>query len=164
MASFDFTSFIIGVLLGLILMLVLIWVAYFTRSFIFTYCQSSCPTCAGASYYNNPGDALANNTPLNEILFVDNGKMLYKRIPKTKECTPDHGQTVHMTYPQYCTFSGSGVSGTWKQTAFNSNIYKPIDGTIGPTITTSGDCIPAPGMPVDKGVPILRWDVNPPSD
>ncbi|CAH6418159.1 Hypothetical protein HVR_LOCUS34 [uncultured virus] len=150
----------------MIIMLLLIWIAYFTRSFIFTYCPTTSKTCGGADYYNNPGDALANGAQLNEILFLnEKNELLYKRVPRTTDCTPGTGQTVDMVFPQYCAFSGpSGVSGTWKETAFNSNIYKPVDGTVGPTITTTKDCQPAPGLVVDKGTPLLRWDANPPSD
>ena len=66
-----------------------------------------------------------------------------------------------MTYPQYCEFSGTGgTTGIWKETAFNSNIYNPY-GFVGPTVTTTGDCTPAPGSQVVSGVPLLRWDANP---
>jgi len=166
MASFDFISFVIGLLLGAIIMLLLVWIAYFTRSFLFTYCPTQARACSGADYYNNPGDALANGANINDILFLnDQDQMYYNRVPRTTSCVPESNQIVHIVYPQYCSFSTTGgVSGTWKETAFNSNIYTPSNGVPGPTITTSGDCDPAPGSPVDSGVPILRWDTNPISD
>lgn len=163
MAAFDFTSFIIGVLLGMLVMLVLVWVAYFTRSFLFTYCATQALPCAGAEYYNDPGDALATNPQLeaNDILFLNSDDLLlYKRVQKTSACTPQSNQTVVMTYPQYCSFSNTGTSGaTWRETAFNSNIYKPY-GFAGPTIVTDGNCIPSPGLPVSQGIPLVKWDAN----
>lgn len=166
MGNFEFISFIIGLLLGAIIMLLMVWIAYFTRTFIFTYCPTTSRTCGGADYYNNPGDALGNGAQINDILFInERDELLYKRVPKTGDCTPGVGQTIVMMYPQYCTFTGTGgVSGTWKETAFNSNLYKPVDGTIGPTITTTNNCQPAPGFIVDNGSPILRWDAIPPSN
>jgi hypothetical protein len=164
MANFDFASFIIGLILGMIIMLILVWIAYFTRSFLFTYCPTQARPCAGADYYNDPGDALANNPQItvSEILFLnDQDEMFYRRVPKTSDCTPEGNQIVHMVYPQYCSFTGTGGStGTWRETAFNSNIYQP-DGFSGATIVSAGNCTPSPGAPLSSGVPLLEWDPNP---
>jgi hypothetical protein len=164
MASFDFISFAIGLLLGMIIMLLLVWIAYYTRSFIFSYCPTQARPCGGADYYNDPGDALANNPQITvaDILFLnDENIMYYNRVPKNTDCTPESNQIVQMIYPQYCSFATSaGKTGTWRETVFNSNIYKP-DGFTGPTIVTDGNCTPAPGSPVATGVPLLQWDTNP---
>lgn len=145
-------------------MLILVWIAYFTRSFIFTYCPTQARRCGGSDYYNNPGDALANYPKLNvsEILFLnDEDKMFYRRVPKNTDCVPEGNQIVTILYPQYCSFSNTGgVSGTWRETAFNSNIYVPY-GFSGPTISTDGNCEPSAGQPVENGVPLLKWDPNP---
>ena len=164
MASFDFVSFIIGVLLGMILMLLLVWIAYFTRSFLFTYCPNQARPCGGADYYNDPGDALAHysNITVGEILFLnDNNEMFYRRVPKSTDCVTEATDLVYMKFPQYCRFSSTGgVSETWRETAFNSNIY--TSNTMpGGRIVTDGNCDPSPGQMVDSGVPILRWDQNP---
>ena len=166
MASFDFISFVIGVLIGAIITLILIWAAYFTRSFLFTYCATESSLCAGADYFNNPGDALANGANINDILFLnDQNELFYDRVPRTGDCTPESNQIVNILYPQYCSFSTTGgVSGTWKETSFNSNIYKPANGIPGPTITTTGNCIPTSGSSVETGIPLIRWDANPISD
>lgn len=164
MAAFDFTSFFIGVLLGAIITLLFIWIGYFTRSFIFTYCPSSARACSGADYYNDPGDALSNNPQVTvaDILFLnDVNEMFYKRVPRTTDCVVESNQLVYMKFPQYCSFSGTGgTTGTWKETAFNSNTYRPVD-FAGPTVTTDGNCTPAPGSAVSGGVPLIRWDPNP---
>lgn len=164
---FEFVSFVIGLLLGGIITLLLIWIAYFTRSFLFTYCATNAdPPCAGADYYNNPGDALANGANINDILFLnDQNQLFYERVARVGSCTPQANQIVNVLYPQYCSFSTTGgITGIWKETAFNSNIYKPANGIPGPTITTTGNCIPTAGSPVDIGLPILKWDTNPISD
>jgi hypothetical protein len=164
MASFEFISFTIGLLLGMIILLILVWWAYFSRTFLFTYCPTQARPCGGGDYYNDPGDALANNPNVTvaEILFLnDENEMFYRRVPKNTDCVPEANQLVYIQYPQYCSFSNSvGVSGTWRETAFNSNIYSPF-GFIGPNITTNGNCDPAPGSPAVSGVPLLLWDPNP---
>ena len=163
MQGIDFISFMIGMLLGMIIMLLLVWLAYSTRSVMFTYCAKSAPPCGGGSYYNDPGDALANNPQIkvSEILFLnDNNQMFYRRVPKSVNCVPEANQIVHMKYPQYCAFSGTGISGEWKETAFNSNIYVPVNGTEG-QITTNGNCEPKGQESGASGVPLLKWDENP---
>lgn len=162
MASFDFISFIIGLLLGAIIMLVLVWIAYYTRTFLFTYCPTQARACNGPDYYNNPGEALANGANIDDILFLnDQDEMFYKRVPKTTNCVPESNQTVHILYPQYCQFSdNSGLSGTYRSYSFGSNIYKPANGLPGPTITTSGNCDPTPGIYIE-GIPLLKWDPSP---
>lgn len=164
MASFDFVSFIIGLLLGMILMLLFVWITYFTRSFLFTYCPTQARPCGGADYYNDPGDALAHNPQImvQDILFLnDQNNMLYRRVPRNTDCIPESNQIVYIKYPQYCSFSTTGGStGIWKETAFNSNIYKP-DGFAGPTIETNGNCDPIEESPVSTGIPLLKWDPNP---
>jgi len=163
MAYFDFISFVIGLLLGMVMMLLLVWIAYMTRVFLFTYCAKQARKCAGTDYYNDPGDALSNNPNLtvNDMLFVnDNDEMFYKRVPATTACVPESNQIVYMKYPQYCTFFNDGGSNTWKETAFNSNIYRPV-GFTGPTVETVGNCEPKPDQEVISGKPIIRWDPNP---
>ena len=161
---FEFTSFMIGFLLGLIIMLLLVWIAYFTRTFIFTFCPTQARPCGGADYFNDPGDALAHNPQITvaDILFLnDENKMFYRRVPRSTDCVPESNQLVYMMFPQYCSFSSTGgTAGIWKETAFNSNVYRP-DGFPGPTLTTEGDCNPTPGSSVADGVPLLRWDPNP---
>lgn len=162
MASFDFVSFIIGLLLGMIMMLVLVWIAYYTRSFLFTYCPTQARACGGLDYYNNPGNAIANGASINDILFLnDQNELFYKRVPKTTNCVPQSNQTIQILYPQYCQFSdNAGLSGTYKSSSFGSNIYRPANGFPGPTITTNGNCEPIQGI-YSEGVPLLKWDPNP---
>lgn len=170
MGSFDFISFIIGLLLGMIIMLLFIWIAYFTRTFLFSYCASGAMVCDSTNYYNLPGEALVHNPQLkaSDILFISNQnnpngqeEMYYKRVQKNLDCTPESNQTVHIMYPQYCSFSSTGGSSSiWKQSSFNSNIYKP-DGFVGPIITTQGNCVPVPDSCVSSGIIIPRWDPSP---
>ena len=164
MASFQFVSFIIGLLLGAIIMLLLVWIGYYTRSFIFTYCPEQARPCGGADYYNNPGNALANNSGLTagSILFLKDDKLYYTRVPKNTNCVPESNQTIPIIFPQYCSFGNPGQpSLTYRQTFFNSNIYKPDNGIPGVVITTSGNCDPVPGQELTTGIPLVEWDPVP---
>lgn len=91
--------------------------------------------------------------------------MFYRRVPKSTDCVPEANELVYMKFPQYCSFSTGNLnasSETWKQTAFNSNIYTIMSGATNVSrIVTDGNCNPSPGQIVDTGVPILRWDANP---
>lgn len=130
-STFDFVAFFVGFLLGMILMLLGIWIAYFSRSFIFTYCASQARACGAADFFNDPAEALANNPQITvaDILFLnDVNEMFYKRVPRTTDCVVESNQLVYMKFPQYCSFSGTGgTTGTWKETAFNSNTYRPVN-------------------------------------
>jgi len=160
MASFNFPSFIIGLLLGMIIMLILVWIAYYTRIFLFTYCPTQMKICSANDYFNNPGDALANGANINDILFLnDKNQMFYKRVPKSSDCVPSSNQTVHVIFPQYCSFSGEGISGaTGKAIQYNSPIY---DVENEPNAKTLHDCVPVPDIYVNEGIPLLKWDTNP---
>lgn len=164
MSDFSFISFIIGVIIGTIITLVLLWIAYFTRIFLFTHCPKRSRPCGSSDYYNDPGNALAHNPNLSpsDILFINNNhEMFYKRVPRNTNCNPDFNQLVYIKYPQYCAFTGvDNVIGLWKQTAFNSNIYKPVDSNQ-PIVTTKGNCTPDENPFVTIGTPVLKWDPNP---
>jgi hypothetical protein len=163
MASFDFTSFVIGLLIGMIVMLLLVWIAYYTRSFLFTNCPTTTPACAGADYYNNPGDAIANGAEVDDILFINQDQLFYKRVPRVSGCVPESNQVVYIQYPQYCSFTTEqGTTETGKALQFNSPLYQ-VSG-VANTVLTTGDCDPAPGTGVVSGVPLLEWDPNPISD
>jgi len=169
--QFEFVSLLIGLLLGMITMLLLVWLAYFSRAFVFSFCPTTSRPCAGADYYNDPGNALAHNPQLTpaDILFLNNNnEMFYKRVPRVGNCTPEANQTVQIVFPQYCSFTGTGgVAGatagsvhTWRETAFGSNIYKP-DGFTGNTLSTLGNCDPVLRSSVSSGIPLIEWDSNP---
>lgn len=164
-AKFDIVSFVIAFLLGMIITILLVWISYFTRSFIFTYCSSGPRMCSSVDYHNDPGDAIINSkVKIEDTLFLsEQDEMFYKRVPNTNECVTQHTQTVFMKYPQYCNFSDDQVTNTYRQTAFNSNIYEPIDNYSNDLelVTTEGSCVPIPNSRHTKGKPILKWDANP---
>ena len=161
--TFDLVSLIIGLLLGMIIMLLLVWIAYYTRSTIFAYCPRQTRFCTGIDYYHDPGDALANNPQLkaDDILAVQNDIMYYNRVLKNNTCTPQNNKIVPIRYPQFCSFhnqNGNGVK--YKQTFFNSNIYRPANNS-GPSIVTNGNCEPIAGQAYNNGNPIIEWLPNP---
>lgn len=143
-------------------MLIIIWIAYYSRIFIFTYCPTQARPCSGVDYYNNPGDALGNNNNLKpqDILANVDGRLLYKRVPRNSTCVPEDNQIVRMPFPQYCEFYTNNIGVEYRDISFNGNIYKPVNG-IGPTITTGENCVPNDSI-YDKGVPLVQWDSNPP--
>lgn len=165
MAHFEFVSFVIGLLLGMIIMLIIVWIAYYTRIFMFTNCPTSSKMCSGPDYFNNPGQALSNGAKLEDILYInDNGQLRYKRMPKQINCVPDFGQDVQIIYPQYCRFTDNNNNAEiYRATAFGSNIYKPASGLAGPIVTTDGNCNPVQSF-YNKGTPLLRVDPVPIQD
>lgn len=160
-STFNFVSFIIGGLIFSIITLLLVWIAYFSRIFMFTYCPSQAPVCHASDYFNNPGDAIANGANVGDILFIDKkGQMVYKRVPKTSNCIPGTGQAVVIPFPQYCSFTNdSGVSGTYRDSGFNTNTYYPVSGD-GSVVITSENCTPVTSG-VQSGTILLQWDANP---
>jgi len=162
---FDFISFIIGLLLGMIIMLVLVWIAYYNRTFVFTYCPTQARACSGLDYYNNPGKALSDGANIDDILFInDNNEMFYRRVPRTTTCIPTLNQVVPIRYPQYCSFkSNIGITNTYKQTVYGSNMYYLSNGDISPPVSTNGNCSPISNF-YTSGVPLLKWDPSPIQD
>lgn len=162
MASFEFVSFTLGLLLGMIIFLLFIWISYYTRTFLFTYCSTQSRPCGGADYYSDPGDGLINNPQIavDDILFLnDSNEMFYKRVQKNTDCMPESNQLVYMKYPQYCSFSTEkGIESIWKETSFNSNIYRSENGSDS-VITTEGNCVPI--SKTVSGNPLLKWESNP---
>lgn len=160
MAYFDFGSFIVGVVLGMFMMLLIIWIVYYTRSFVFTYCPITARVCGAADYYTNPQDALEAKMGLTggQILWVKDGKLYYNKVVKHTDCVPGNDKVTYISYPQYCEFTtADGDTVLYKDTHYKSNIYQPAAYNTGPTITTSGDCHPIPGT-FESGRPIAQWD------
>lgn len=159
MSTFDVASFAIGLILGLIIMLILCWISYFTRTGAFTYCAAQTRVCVADDYYNNPGEAISQEgVSPNDILYITDGRMYYKRVPKTSSCTPEGNQVVRIAYPQYCEFSNANVSGvTGRDRYFNANHYDLISDRPDGPITTNENCIPKPGQVYTNGTPILKW-------
>lgn len=158
--QYDFFSFIVGFLLGMIVMLLIVWLAYSTRTAMFSYCPRNPPICRGNDYYNNPGEALTNGYDINRLLYInDKGEMYYRRVTNAVGCIPDQGQTIHIRYPQYCQFkdqNGSTVAG--KSIYYGSNIYKLQNGTS-TSVQTLQDCVPNDSETFYyAGRPLLKWD------
>lgn len=155
--SYGWSIFFIGFLLGAIVSISIIWILYATHTFIFSNCVSQTRECVNADYYNDPGEAIAHGSSVEDILYIQNGELFYQRVPKSNNCVPGTDQTIHILYPQYCTMSGTNITGTWKETFFNSNIYDPTN-VLGPQVVTDGNCIPMAGYVVTTGEPQLKWD------
>lgn len=163
MNNFDFVSFTIGLLLGMIIMLIFVWIAYYTRTILFTYCPYEPHFCLSGDYYMNPGEALASDSNLKDtdILVVHDGKLYYKRITKNP-CTPGKNQTIVVPFPQFCLFrDDAGGEVLYKNKQYNSPFYLPYhmnesNGNI--QITSLGHCDPMPGMAMTSGTPVAKWE------
>lgn len=154
-------SIIIGVFLGMLLMLLLVWIAYATRTVLFTYCPVETNACTGSDYFNDPGNAIAAGANPDYILFLnDQNQLYYQRvIMPNVNCVPFGDQTIHVVYPQYCSFTtNTGETLTGKNTGFASPVY--IVPTLTFPVVTDGDCDPIPNPQVVSGIPLIRWDSN----
>ena len=155
---FDWLAWLIGFLVGIFIIVIIFFIAFWTRSFLFTFCPTNPGTCVGADYFNDPGDALANGAKINDILFLDSlGHMIYKRVPRVSTCTPGADQVVPILFPQFCSFDGIDA----KALQLNSSMYKLPSGLV---VDTEGNCVPTPGQPVVTGNVVIRWDPNPIAD
>jgi hypothetical protein len=161
---FQFSSFSIGILLGLLIMLVLVWIAYNSRIFVFTYCPTSTPTCSASDYFNDPGEALAHGANIDDILFLnDKNILLYKRVPNTTTCTPGPNQIVPVPHPEFCSFSGSGLSGITgtRVSIHDLNTYNINVPGRKSTVLSRENCVPDTGQFVTSGIPLIQWSTAP---
>jgi hypothetical protein len=169
--NFHFISFIIGLLLGMIMMLIIIWISYYTRTFLFTYCSTQAVKCGLSDYFINPGNALAfagmvglPGLTASDILFVEtdkNGdeKMYYDVVAKSNSCVSQK-HVRYIPYPQYCTFfDKDGNSGTYKKNLFNLYALNGEQGVRG--IPALVDCQPIPADEFTGGEILIKWDPNP---
>jgi len=155
----DWISFLIGVIIGIIVIVILVWIAYQTRILIFSNCPTETRQCVSSDYFNDPGDALANGANLNEILFIVDNEMMYRRFKKVGTCVPGSDQVVVITNPQYCLFTIDSEQVEGKSISFNNFNYTIPSGTTSEIITTSGDCVPT--NIATSGTIELKWDPNP---
>lgn len=163
---FDATSIIIGMLLGAIIVIILFWLLTWSRSFVYSTCPNNLVYCIGTDYFQNPGDAIAEGANVNDILFVQNGVLYYKRIPSNTNCVPNSvTQTVPIPFPEYCSFTMTSgqFPGTYtgKNDQFNSPKYTfSLPDTSVVTVLSSKNCVPVTSSPtgVTSGTPLAQWD------
>jgi hypothetical protein len=157
--------FFIGLLAGFIIIVVLVWIAYGTRILFFSRCAGHDPYCAGADYFNDPGQAIAGGANQDDILFLnDNGQMFYKRVPQHTGCHPDIGQIVPIVHPQYCNFTDGVARYTGRSSSFNSPHYTINTNGGKVVVETDANCAPIDTDPstltITSGSPILKWDAT----
>jgi hypothetical protein len=156
---------LIGLILGMLIVILFVWIFYVTRTFIFSYCAGTQPPCFAEDYYANPGEAIANGAKLEDILFIKDDQLLYKRVPK-RACVPGDNQTVVIENPEYCIFHGAdNIDYTVKSQALNASDYmfRNMSG-VDISVNTSGDCIPRTSTNsfVTRGTVSTRWDPSQP--
>lgn len=161
----DIASAIVGVIIGMILTLVIIWILFITRSFIFSICSSGQNTCTANDYFVDPGEALLNGAKLEDILFLQNGQLMYKRVPRRQDCIPSSDtQIVPITYPQFCEFSLTNGDKTVGQ---NSFFGSPSYSSANVEVMTSANCVPVRSNAIQSlqqnnlvvsGVPLVKWN------
>lgn len=154
--TWSWIPFVVGLMIGMIVILIIIWALYVSRVFMFTYCPKSYPNCAGGDYFNNPSDALDNGSNIDDILFIREGKLFYKRQPRTSQCVPEINQVKHIKNPQYCLFTtNDGQVFQGRSESLNSSLYNLGNGM---SVITQGDCHPVTPQNFVSGIPQLKWD------
>jgi hypothetical protein len=156
MEVWNWISFIIGFLFGLLAMTILVWIAYTVKTLAFAYCPSQQKACFSSDYFNDPGDALADGANLDDILFLTDGTMKYRRVKRTPDCTPQSDQVVTIANPQICLFTITGQDRLGKSIGFNNPRYLVNTGTITEVLDTTSNCQPVD--PTISGRPVLAWE------
>lgn len=154
-------SVVVGIIIGIIITLLIVAFLYYTRSFVFVYCNTP-PICTDVDYINDPGDAISEDFEVDDILSISNNEgidiMEYKRPPLSNDCVPTSSvQTVVINNPQYCLFTDvTGNQMEIKNTYFGSSIYS----NDGIKVLTNNNCIPltSEGADVISGKILLKWD------
>jgi hypothetical protein len=163
--GWDIRSGVIGMFLGVMFTILITAILFWTRSLVFSVCPNQQPVCRSQNYLADPAQALANGSKVEDILFLESGNLLYKRVPNTNTCTPSpSNQAVIIPYPQWCEF---GVSGGNKYEARNLRFgsptytYKDGDGNdVHVLVEGDSHCTPirSTGSVVIDGAPLLKWD------
>jgi len=168
----DGGSFVVGLIIGMAIAFFLIWLLYITKVFIFSSCAIQYPICTAADYYQDPGQAIANGSKVEDILFIvpdtqSIETMTYERQPRVNTCTPSSTNQIVVVNPQWCDFdTTNGTKYDAMNLGFDSTVYSYKNNT-GNTITVvtngNGQCIPksSTGNVVVGGVPLLRWTPYP---
>lgn len=158
----DASSFVIGLMIGLIIGLILVWITYSTRTFIFSNCPSHGEFCTASQYINDPSFALAYGYPLEDILFLKDGQLYYKRVKKDPFCVPSPTELVKVQFPQYCLFTTiAGQEYEGRLVEVGSGVYdvRLSDDSLALVETTSS-CSVKRSVPAIfvSGTPELKWD------
>lgn len=164
----DLPSFTIGLIAGFIIIIIITWILVYSRSFMFSVMprRNRRNICSKRDYYADPGDAIADGSQVEDILFLNqDDKLLYKRVPRSTICTPlSATQTVTINHPQFCYFRGEdGNDYEGKNAEFDSPLYTytGADGKEA-SVITSGNCtvISSDYDFVTGGLPLLKWNSN----
>ncbi len=101
-----FTS--IGLVIGVVITVIIVWAAYATRSSIFFYCPRRINGCLANDYISDVDEALSLGYKIDDILFIEDGKLYFRRPLRSSLCIPQNPNIV-IEYPKYCVVeSGCG--------------------------------------------------------
>lgn len=103
-ARWSWPSFAIGLVVGILIVVLLLWLAFLTRVFVFRYTPRSFPTCGATDYFNDPKDATELGGREEDMLFVSEGILLYRRKQANTRCVPGADQVVSIPQPPVCSF------------------------------------------------------------
>ena len=152
----DWATFLVGLLVGLLVLLLFLWLAYATRTWLFTYCPRTVNWCTSADYVD-PGRALAGGANLEDILYLNSqGELVYRRQPRSLYCTPAFDQEVVVPQPQYCLFTTTdGRALVARQV--QGDAYTTAEGFM---VSAPANCRPGEslGVSLTSGKPLARWD------
>lgn len=139
---YDAISTILGVIMGMIIMLSIVWVAYAGNFFVFSYCATVTPYCMESDYINEVDEAIKKGFKKEDILFIKNNELYFKRPKKTRQCVPTHDRTLKLDKPETCIFRIDGNEYVGNQIFMGSSIYRVFVEGKEFKIPTSESCKP----------------------
>lgn len=151
---YDLISTLLGILMGMIIMLAIVWVAYAGNFFVFSYCATSTPYCKDSDYINQIDEAIKKGYNKEDILFLKNGELYFKRPKFTRQCVPSKDQIVKIDKPDTCVFTIDNNNYIGRQLFQGSSVYKTMVGGNEYRIKTDDSCNPVDGI-AQNGYPSL---------
>lgn len=156
----DGASFALGLVVGMIILLLITWLTYSSRTFVFSYCPRTLPTCKRNQYINDPAEAAAHGEDMGELLTVRNGVLYFKRPTNTNDCIPlARNEVVAISHPQYCEFTlDNGMMYNGVKIAQGAYTFTDERG-VTYEVETGINCVPERSTPqgVVKGHPLPFW-------
>ena len=159
--EFDWISFIIGVLVGMIIILVIVWLIYYSRWFMFSYCPTTLATCLKDDYLTIE-EALAEGHSLQALLKYDptNNTLLHVRQPRISTCSIGSNQVEKVDLPQYCIFNINGKDQIHKYVYSSDNLIRYQNIETDEIIFANNHCdgSNAYNKMAVAGKPMIKWD------
>ena len=166
--NFSWGSFFVGLMIGMLIMFLIVLLFYWERWGWFNNCSTTERVCGSTDYYTVT-EAVSNGYKDTDILAVSDGKLLYRRVPKSTDCRPGSNQTVVIDYPQWCEFTvndNNNTSNKVKTEGYLKGINPNEEATYilqnssMKIVNTNKNCETIPDDGVSSGIPIAKWTIK----